>query len=1232
LASCGTNITDIIWTNGNHNVTIWINDTSNNVNSSYVNFTVDASECQTLSTPNSVYTLTNKVSSSGTCFTISAENVTLDCAGYLINFSTSGGASQRGVYSNQNYTKIYNCTISDGNLSSLGSGRNGIYLNTINHGELINNNISVFSSSSVGIYLSSSSNNTLTKNNGTSNSSYGIYLYSSLNNNLTENNGESNSSYGIYLSTSSNYNTLFLNRGISVSNRAFYVLSSSWNNFTENIGTSASSQGIYVLSSSWNNFTENIGTSVSNEGIYISSSSNNTFVSNTGNSSTSVGIYVLSSLGNTFSRDFALSENYRGLQLYASDYNSFVGLNASVSSGGYGIFFYNSSMNNFTDCIEINGGTGIYADSDNARIETNSFLNCTYSGESIQSGHNLSLIRKWHIQNIVNDSSGFLEDAAINITNSSSVNVFSSFTNSTGETTPLIYNAIEYVQNETDKYYATPHVVNVSKAGYTENLTAYNLTSLGDGNTTGRNVFRWVVLGAGDSTAPELAITTPQNNSVIHDIYQDINYTYTDEGDVDSCWYTNDSGAVNTTLASCGTNITDIIWTNGNHNVTIWINDTSNNVNSSYVNFVVTTLELEITDPTTSSPVSVSGGDNISINFNLLRESVNVTSGVNLENVTIGGVLSDFVPSKLNQTEIEFETFSTDLGNWDTYYASDTGCVWQQDDDGTPSLDTGPCGGVADCPTDDAGYDDNFYAYVETSGSDCNTATGHAYLQYNDTDMDTYSNVNFSFAYSMYGADMGNLSFQIDDGAGGWISLWSLAGDQGTAWGVVEIDLSSYSGTRDIRFDYDRNGNNGYWGDVAVDVLNVTDLPGENEFDYFGNLGWQVNITVPNGLSGLQDLYLNVTYLENVVADTQTEAVDYGGVAPNNPAPILVSVDGNNQTASDLNCSSLITDNDSGDLLNVTIQWIKNDVLNLTIDYNNSYVNATMFSAILDSGNTTKTDNWTCGMMLYDGTDYSNWINSSDLEILNTLPTATLVGPANNNVTTNRTQLFTWSGNDDDNDALTYQINISLHDTGSPGSPCSDSDRNDTGIINEYYIPSSYMNCLQDNNYYYNWTVRASDDSGATYGGWATEWRVDYQSEVLITLINDTVSFGPIAQGGASNTTTNNPYPFLIQNDGNCFSNITINATDLWNTISNPSSYFRYKIDNYTGEEGSFNWGQSQTSWSDVPNSTQEMAIVRIDWDDSTDSAEVDLLVEVPNNEGSGSRESTVNFEASLGG
>ncbi|MBU4070454.1 MAG: hypothetical protein KJ646_05720, partial [Nanoarchaeota archaeon] len=47
----------------------------------------------------------------------------------------------------------------------------------------------------------------------------------------------------------------------------------------------------------------------------------------------------------------------------------------------------------------------------------------------------------------------------------------------------------------------------------------------------------------------------------------------------------------------------------------------------------------------------------------------------------------------------------------------------------------------------------------------------------------------------------------------------------------------------------------------------------------------------------------------------------------------------------------------------------------------NSYSNATVFSAILESGNTTKTENWTCGLRVYDGDEYSDWVNSSKLEI-----------------------------------------------------------------------------------------------------------------------------------------------------------------------------------------------------------------------------------------------------------
>ena len=44
--------------------------------------------CRTLSSPDT-YTLTQNVSSSGTCMSITSANVILDCNGYTINFSSS---------------------------------------------------------------------------------------------------------------------------------------------------------------------------------------------------------------------------------------------------------------------------------------------------------------------------------------------------------------------------------------------------------------------------------------------------------------------------------------------------------------------------------------------------------------------------------------------------------------------------------------------------------------------------------------------------------------------------------------------------------------------------------------------------------------------------------------------------------------------------------------------------------------------------------------------------------------------------------------------------------------------------------------------------------------------------------------------------------------------------------------------------------------------------------------
>jgi len=388
------NSTDLL-TGGNYTYFASATDTSGNENMTEIRSLEISgdSSCQELSTPNSVYTLENNVSSTGTCFTITAENVTLDCDGYMINFSISGSSSQYGVYSNQNYTKIQNCILEEGNAS--GFGTEGILFAGVNFGELINNNVSIYSEASDGIFLSSSSYNNLTSNTGTSTSimSWGIALYSSSYNNLTSNTGTSNSEEGIILYSSSNYNTL-----------------------TNNI---------------------------------------------------------------------AISETDMAIQIQFSDYNSIRGLNASVTDEtDRAIYLYNSSQNNFTDCVYLNAGTDVYS-LGTERVVTNYMTNCSYDTETVST--NSSLIRKWYVETIVNDSNGFLTGADVNITNSSSVIVFSKLTNSSGATTPYRYEAIEYTRNETGKYYSTPHIVNVSKTGYEANSTSYNLTAT-------NNVKRWVIL------------------------------------------------------------------------------------------------------------------------------------------------------------------------------------------------------------------------------------------------------------------------------------------------------------------------------------------------------------------------------------------------------------------------------------------------------------------------------------------------------------------------------------------------------------------------------------------------------------------------------------------------------------------------------------------------------------------------------------------------------------------
>jgi len=126
----------------------------------------------------------------------------------------------------------------------------------------------------------------------------------------------------------------------------------------------------------------------------------------------------------------------------------------------------------------------------------------------------------------------------------------------------------------------------VSTSEGSNNLSLYCNDSVGNENQTS-------IIFLLDSINPNINITSPINATHTSNTGLDVNYTYSDPHN-QTCWWSNDSYEVNQTLASCGVNITTITWSEGLHNVTVWINDTAGNLNFSSVSFIIDTINPDI--------------------------------------------------------------------------------------------------------------------------------------------------------------------------------------------------------------------------------------------------------------------------------------------------------------------------------------------------------------------------------------------------------------------------------------------------------------------------------------------------------------------------------------------------------------------------------------------------------------------------------------------------------------
>jgi len=335
------NLTTEITMDSNKEITLNLNPVVSNV--TYID------SCQTLSS-NGTYVLTDNVSSDGTCFTISANDVTLDCAGHTITYaqtSTGNGVDMSG----RTGVTVKNCNIVQGN--PLIYNAHGISLYSSSNNIITNNN-----ATTSGIFLYSSSNNALTSNTITTTGNYsnGFSLYSSSNNIFTANTITTNGSnaLGAHLSSSSNYNILTGNIITTNGSWAYGIsLSSSYNNSLagNSIFTYGNNSiGIDLFTSSSNDITDNSITTAGSAANAIELAPNCSYNNLTGN------IIIITTSGSSATTGIVIREN--------SNYNILTG-NAITTNGTWasGIHLYSSSNNALTsNTITTTGNStaGIY--------------------------------------------------------------------------------------------------------------------------------------------------------------------------------------------------------------------------------------------------------------------------------------------------------------------------------------------------------------------------------------------------------------------------------------------------------------------------------------------------------------------------------------------------------------------------------------------------------------------------------------------------------------------------------------------------------------------------------------------------------------------------------------------------------------------------------------------------------------------------------------------------------
>ncbi|VVB80822.1 Right handed beta helix region [uncultured archaeon] len=287
----------------------------------------------------------SNLTSNGTCITINASNIILDCSGYEITGNTTG----YGITST-NFTNITikNCIIT--NFST------GIYADTINNSFYINNTAR---KGNYGFELFNSSNNELTNNTANNNAFNGFDIQFGGNNTLTNNTARLNN-HGIFISFS-DASTLLNNTARDNGGAGFFISSSLAVTANYNTGVNDTSGGFAFITTP--NCSLNGNQAYNNTaatGITLNTNSDNCNLTNNQAYNNQIhGIIVIASTGARIDNNTARNNTNNGISLGGSQhtvinnyaYNNSEGILANPTNNS--VFTNNTAYSNVINGIRI---------------------------------------------------------------------------------------------------------------------------------------------------------------------------------------------------------------------------------------------------------------------------------------------------------------------------------------------------------------------------------------------------------------------------------------------------------------------------------------------------------------------------------------------------------------------------------------------------------------------------------------------------------------------------------------------------------------------------------------------------------------------------------------------------------------------------------------------------------------------------------------------------------------